>query len=62
MAVAISSLGGVGPEGVRNLRRHLAKARRPAAYVIPRLGMQVVRWATRTILDAHGIGGAATRS
>ncbi len=61
-AVAISTLGGVGPEGTRGLRRLLRKARGGAAAVIPRIGRAVVFWATRAILDAHGIGGHAART
>jgi hypothetical protein len=57
LAVAISTLGGIGPEGAKGLRSRLVGA---APSVFPRIACAVVKFSTRAILDAHGVGGFAT--
>jgi hypothetical protein len=53
-AVVISVYGGVGPEGVKELRSLLARHGKPVGAVLPRLAFGVAKFAARTVLQAFG--------
>ena len=59
VALAFSVLGGLGPEGTRELRTFMAKCGRSAAAVVPKLGRNVVLHTARSILRAFGTRAAA---
>ena len=54
LPVALSVLGGIGPEGAKGLRALLGPR---VLHVFPRMSRAVVFWSVRSILDAHGLGG-----
>ena len=57
--LAFSVLGGLGPEGVRELRSFFTSCGRSAAAVVPTLGRNVVLHTARSILRAFGTRAAA---
>jgi hypothetical protein len=55
-ALAFSTVGSLGEEGVRELSALQARAPRvPYGHLIPRLAARVVRWASRIVMDAAGV-------
>ena len=55
--VAMAVCGGIGPEGVKGIRRY-AGAR--TSSVLARLALEAVRWSSRSVMDAFGEGGQGT--
>ena len=54
LPVALSILGGIGPEGAKGLRALLGPR---VLHAFPRMSRAVVFWSVRSILDAHGLSG-----
>jgi hypothetical protein len=57
--LAFSAVGGLGPEGAKEMRIFFAKCGRSSAVVVPRLAHNVVLHTSRSILRAFGTRAAA---